>query len=104
MPRATAKTAALSSLTNHALSPRPKPTSASSPKRLREIARFTPDNIEVVVKVLDGRPLNGKFWVFFSSLTTEQYTLTVTDSVTGAQKSYVNAQGQMSSAADTNAF
>jgi hypothetical protein len=65
---------------------------------------FSPDNIEVVVKVLDGRAFNGKFWVFYGSLTTEQFTLTVTDTLTGAIKTYTNAQGQMSSAADTNAF
>jgi hypothetical protein len=65
---------------------------------------FSPDNIEIVVKVLDGRAFNNKFWVFYGSLTTEQFTLSVTDTLTGAQKTYTNAQGQMSSAADTNAF
>ena len=65
---------------------------------------FSPDNIDLVVKVLDGRSVNGKFWVFYGSLTNEQFTLTVTDTVTGAQKTYTNAQGQMSSAADTGAF
>jgi hypothetical protein len=33
-----------------------------------------------------------------------QYTLTVTDTLTGTQKTYTNAQGQMSSNADTGAF
>jgi phospholipase C len=65
---------------------------------------FSPDNIDLVVKVLDGRSLNGKFWVFYGSLTNEQFTLTVTDTVTGAQRTYTNAQGQVSSGADTTAF
>jgi hypothetical protein len=65
---------------------------------------FSPDNIDLVVKVLDGRAVNGKFWVFYGSLTNVQYTLTVTDTLTGTQKTYTNAQGQMSSGADTGAF
>jgi hypothetical protein len=65
---------------------------------------FSPDNIDLVVKVVDGRALNGKFWVFYGSLTTVQFTLTVTDTVTGAQKTYSNAQGQNSRGADTAAF
>jgi hypothetical protein len=65
---------------------------------------FSPENIEVVVKVVDGRAVNGKFWVFYGSLTAEQFTLTVTDTLTGAQKTYTNAPGQTSSGADTSAF
>jgi phosphatidylinositol-3-phosphatase len=65
---------------------------------------FSPDNIDVVVKVLDGRSVNGKFWVFYSPLTTKAFTLTVTDTVTGATKTYTNAAGDMSGFADTSAF
>ncbi len=65
---------------------------------------FSPDNIDVVVKVVDAREANGKFWVYYGSLTHAQFTLTVTDTVTGALKTYTNAQGQTSSGADTNAF
>ncbi|HKF43287.1 MAG TPA: alkaline phosphatase family protein [Thermoanaerobaculia bacterium] len=65
---------------------------------------FSPDNIDLVVKVLDGRALNGKFWVIYGSLTNVQFTLTVTDTFTGAKKTYTNAQGQMTSGADTAAF
>jgi hypothetical protein len=45
---------------------------------------FDAANIEIVVKVLDGRGLNGHFWVFYGALSNVQYTLTVTDTVTGA--------------------
>lgn len=48
----------------------------------------TSDNPEVPVKVLDGTPVNGKYWVFFGSLTSLAYTVEVTDTATGAFKSY----------------
>jgi hypothetical protein len=65
---------------------------------------FSPENVDLVIKVVDGRAINGKFWVFYGSLTDVQYTLRVTDTLTGAQKTYTNAQGQNSSGADTAAF
>jgi len=65
---------------------------------------FGPENVELVVKVIDGRPLNGRFWVFYGALSNVRYTLTVTDTVTGAVNAYVNPQGQLASVADTSAF
>jgi photosystem II stability/assembly factor-like uncharacterized protein len=65
---------------------------------------LSPDNLELVVKVLDGRPANGKWWVFYGALSNVEYTLTVTDTETGAVKTYVNPQGQLASVADTAAF
>jgi len=65
---------------------------------------FTPQDVDVVVKVLDARGLNGKFWVFVGSLTTEAYTVTVTDTLTGASKTYTNPAGQTASQSDTSAF
>ena len=65
---------------------------------------FSPDNLEVVFKVVDGRAINGKFWVFLGSLTSEQFSITITDTVTGATKTYTNDSGQPSSVADTSAF
>jgi len=38
---------------------------------------FDSANQELVVKVLDGRGVNGHWWVFLSSLTTVEYTVTV---------------------------
>ncbi|HEX3556501.1 MAG TPA: right-handed parallel beta-helix repeat-containing protein [Thermoanaerobaculia bacterium] len=63
-----------------------------------------PANVELMVKVLDGRPLNGSFWVFFGALSNLEYTLTVTDTVTGAVKTYSNPSGQFASVGDTTAF
>jgi hypothetical protein len=65
---------------------------------------FDPANVELVVKVLDGRGLNGHFWVFFGALTNLEYTLTVTDTATGAVKNYHNPAGRFASAGDTSAF
>ncbi|HEX9670099.1 MAG TPA: hypothetical protein VGC93_11515 [Thermoanaerobaculia bacterium] len=65
---------------------------------------FGPDNLELLVKVLDGRPVNGRFWVFFGALSDVEYTLTVTDTATGAQRSYVNPAGTLASRADVEAF
>jgi len=65
---------------------------------------FGADNVEVVLKVLDGRPLTGKFWVFYGALSSVQYTLTVTDTETGQVKKYENPSGRLASVADTGAF
>ena len=65
---------------------------------------FTPDNIDLTAKILDGRTTNGHFWVFYGSMTNVEFTLTVTDTQTRAQKVYTNPQGQNSSVADTSAF
>jgi len=65
---------------------------------------FSPANIELVIKVLDARPVNGKYWVFFGALSNVEYTLTVTDTVTRSQKQYVNPSGQFASVGDTKAF
>jgi ELWxxDGT repeat protein len=65
---------------------------------------FSAANVELMVKVLDGRGVNGKFWVFFAALSTVEYTVTVTDTETGAQRVYVNPSGHLASVADTSAF
>jgi len=54
--------------------------------------------------VLDGRGLNGKFWLFYGALSNVEYTLTVTDTQTGAVKTYKNPSGQFGSVGDTAAF
>jgi hypothetical protein len=65
---------------------------------------FTPDNPEVFVKLLDARAVNGRFWVFYGSLTNVAFTLTVTDTATGETAVYENPQGNLASAGDTMAF
>jgi hypothetical protein len=64
-----------------------------------------PNNWELLVKVLDACTLNQRYWVFFAAVTNVEYTLTVTDSTTGASKQYTNPQGVASPAVtDTDAF
>jgi len=65
---------------------------------------FSPENYELVVKVLDGNAINGHFWVFYGSLTDVEFDLTVTDTLTGEQRTYHNTAGTMASHADTEAF
>jgi ELWxxDGT repeat protein len=65
---------------------------------------FDPTNVEVMLKVLDGIPLSGRFWVFYGALSNVEYTLKVTDTQTGAIKEYRNPSGRFASVADTNAF
>lgn len=65
---------------------------------------FEPGNIELLVKILDGRPAGGKFWFFYGALTDVEYTITVTDTATGAEKTYYNPPGNYCGRADTRAF
>ena len=65
---------------------------------------FDAANLEVMIKVLDGTALNGKHWVFYGALSSVEYTLKVTDTVTGKQNTYRNPGGQFASVADTGAF
>ena len=65
---------------------------------------FREGNPEIVIKVLDGRPVNGRFWVFYGSLTNVAFTLTVTDTETGQASAYHNPLGNFASVGDTTAF
>lgn len=65
---------------------------------------FNAANIELVLKVLDGRGINNRFWVFYGALSNVQYQIRVTDTVTGVTKEYDNPQGTLASVADTTAF
>jgi hypothetical protein len=65
---------------------------------------FSANNVELVVKVVDGRPFNGHWWVFYGALSDVEYTITITDQGTGQQKVYFNPSGTMASVADTAAF
>src|SRR6478672_9469966 len=40
---------------------------------------FSPNNVELVVKVVDGRAFNGFFWVFVGALSDVAYEIIVTD-------------------------
>jgi hypothetical protein len=65
---------------------------------------FSPSNVELITKALDGRPVNSSFWLFYGALSSVEYILEVTDTVTGVKKAYRNAPGNLASLADTSAF
>ncbi len=54
---------------------------------------FSPENIEVVTKVLNGCTLNERYWVFAGGLTNVEVSLSVTDTETGETRTYVNPLG-----------
>ena len=63
------------------------------------------ENFEVLVNVLDGCAFNGHFWVFAAATTDVEFTLMVTDTVSGSTKTYDNELGTASPAiTDTSAF
>lgn len=44
---------------------------------------FSPDNPEMLIKILDGCTVNGHYWVFYSAGTNVRVTTVVTDTFTG---------------------
>lgn len=65
---------------------------------------FRQGNPEMLVKVLDGRPINGRWWVFYAALTNVGFTLRVTDRTSGETLTYENPLGTFASRGDTTAF
>ena len=54
---------------------------------------FSPNNVEMVTKVVTGCPVNNRYWVFAGGLTNVNVVMTVTDTQTGTVRTYVNPQG-----------
>jgi hypothetical protein len=66
---------------------------------------FGPDNIEVLLKVLNACSLSNTYWVFSAATTDVEYTIFVTDTVSGKTKTYFHAGGSAAPAiTDTSAF
>ncbi len=66
---------------------------------------FDPDNLELLVKVLDGCADNGRYWLFSGPATSLQHLLTVTDTRTARVRTYFYPAGSAPLAAtDTEAF
>lgn len=65
---------------------------------------FNLENTELVIKILDGRPANGHFWLAYGALSDVEYTITATDTVTGIVRRYENPPGEICGIADTRAF
>jgi hypothetical protein len=65
----------------------------------------SPDNLELLVKALDGCAQNGHYWIFAGPATDLQFLLTVTDTSTGKVKVYFNPLGEVPRAVtDSAAF
>jgi hypothetical protein len=66
---------------------------------------FSENNVEVVVKVLDGCALNERFWLFAAGLTDVGVLTFVTDTRSGMVRTYENVlHTPFAPVADTNAF
>lgn len=65
---------------------------------------FDPANVELGVKLVDGRPVSGTFWLYYGALTDLDYTLTVTDTTTGTERSYSGPREQICGGVDNGAF
>jgi len=65
---------------------------------------FTDNNIELVLKVVDGTAVNCRFWVFGGALTDVEYDLQIFDTATGVTWRRHNTTGELESFADTSAF
>lgn len=66
---------------------------------------FAAPNVETIVKVVDACTYNDRRWVFAAVLTDVGVVTTVTDTVTGAVRTYTNPQGRrFAPVQDTGAF
>lgn len=63
-----------------------------------------PATADLSVRVVDSRAQNGAFGVFFTGPTDVEFTLTVTDTATGAVKTYTHAAGTAGTVNDPTAF
>lgn len=65
---------------------------------------FDPGNIELILKIVDGRTANGHFWVYYGGISDLEYWITITDTRTGLQQIYHNEPGEICGGADDRAF
>ncbi len=59
---------------------------------------FSAENWEMLIKVLDACHINDRFWLLAAATTDVEFTLRVTDVLTGLTRSYVNPLGNAASA------
>lgn len=65
---------------------------------------FDDSAVDVVINIIDGRPLNGKYWVFGGSLTDVQFVVTIKNRETGVTKTFHNPPGTFAGFSDLSAF
>lgn len=59
---------------------------------------FAPANLELLVKMVDGCSFNGHYWVYAAATTDVEYHLRVTETATGAYRTFDNTLGTASPA------
>ena len=59
---------------------------------------FAPENLELLVKMVDGCAFNGHYWVYAAATTDVEYHLRVTESASGAYRTFDNILGTASPA------
>jgi hypothetical protein len=64
---------------------------------------FSP-SVEVVVKVLDGRTIDGHYWIHWSALTDEAFSITVMDRLTMTPRIYEKPAGSVTAVIDRASF
>ncbi|HYU32550.1 MAG TPA: VWA domain-containing protein [Thermoanaerobaculia bacterium] len=57
--------------------------------------------LDLIVKIVDGVALNGHFWAFYGGLSRAEFTVKITDPVTGVVKTFTNLAGNFTSGVDT---
>ncbi|HEX4496422.1 MAG TPA: hypothetical protein VIE43_12195 [Thermoanaerobaculia bacterium] len=65
---------------------------------------FDPNNLELMIQVLDTRAENGYFEVHYGAVSNVDFTVTVTNVRTGDERTYHNPGGVFGSVADDQAF
>lgn len=65
---------------------------------------FEAANIDLTVKILDGRATNGAFWLFHSPLSDLEYWVIATDTWTGHSRLYHKGPYSLCGGADVQAF
>jgi hypothetical protein len=61
-------------------------------------------SVEVAVKILDGRTINGHFWIYWSALTEQAFTLQINDRLTTKGMSYEKPAGSVTAGIDKTSF
>lgn len=62
------------------------------------------NDVEAAFKLLDGRALNGRFWLFSTTLTSRRATLTITDTLDGTVHAFTKPEGPPSSFIDMSSL
>lgn len=65
---------------------------------------FNADNVELLVKALDGGGINGRYWIFYGALSDVEYWVRATATASGDVAVYRNVPGDICGGADTAAL